>query len=134
MFNNHEISPYYSKQYRSAFLGDSLELMKHIPNDSINLIVTSPPFALVTPKEYGNKSSDDYIDWFLEFAKEFKRILTPDGSFVVDLGGAYLPKFPIRSIYQYELLVRLVKELKFLVSERYKRHHLPTCFDERYAK
>src|SRR5690348_12548722 len=99
--------PYYTQSYGSAYLGDSLELMQCIKDQSVNLILTSPPFALTRKKEYGNKSAEEYIEWFLPFARQFKRILTEDGSFVLDLGGAYLPGFPIRSIYQFELLVRL---------------------------
>lgn len=111
--------PYYKAIYGAAYLGDSLALMREIPDDSINLILTSPPFALTSQKEYGNKSFDEYNDWFLEFAKEFKRILTSDGSFVVDLGGTYLPGYPIRSIYQYDLLVRLVKEIGFFLAQEF---------------
>lgn len=112
-------SPFYTTEKGSAYLGDSLHLMKWLPDDSVNLIVTSPPFALTSKKEYGNKNSDEYVAWFLQFAQEFKRILKPDGSFVVDLGGAYLPGYPTRSIYQYELLVRLCKELNFFLAQEF---------------
>lgn len=114
-----QYKPFYERESGAAFLGDSLELMKLLPDNCINLIVTSPPFALTSKKEYGNKTSEDYVDWFLEFAKEFKRILTFDGSFVVDLGGAYLPGHPIRSLYQYELLLRLCKELNFFLAQEF---------------
>lgn len=115
----YDLEPYYKKNYGAAYLGDSLELMKYIDDESVNLIVTSPPFALTNPKEYGNKIEDEYVNWFMEFAKQFKRILTKDGSFVVDLGGTYLPGHPIRSIYQYELLIRLVRELKFFLAQEF---------------
>ncbi|MDO8715390.1 MAG: site-specific DNA-methyltransferase, partial [Dehalococcoidales bacterium] len=82
-----------------------------------NLILTSPPFALTRKKEYGNQDEDKYIEWFLPFAHEFRRVLTPDGSFVLDLGGAYLPGKPIRSIYQFELLVHLCKEVGFFLAQ-----------------
>jgi site-specific DNA-methyltransferase (cytosine-N4-specific) len=59
------------------------------------------------------------VDWFLEFAREFKRVLRKDGSFVVDLGGAYLPGHPVRSIYQFELLVKLCKELGFFLAQEF---------------
>lgn len=111
--------PYYETTCGKAFLDDSLTLMKNFQDDSVNLILTSPPFALTSKKEYGNKQEQDYIDWFLEFTKQFYRILTPDGSFVVDLGGAYLPGHPTRSIYQYEILFRLVKEQKFFLAQEF---------------
>jgi site-specific DNA-methyltransferase (cytosine-N4-specific) len=105
--------PYYETVLGRAYLGDSLKLMKQLPDSSINLILTSPPFALTRQKEYGNKQEQEYIDWFLQFSKEFYRLLTSTGSMVIDLGGAYLPGYPVRSIYQYELLVRLCREQNF---------------------
>src|SRR3990170_422855 len=98
------LTPYYETDYGQAFLGDSLELMKQLPDNSVNLILTSPPFALTRQKEYGNKLEQFYIDWFMQFSKHFYLLLTTDGSLVIDLGGAYLPGHPTRSIYQYELL------------------------------
>jgi site-specific DNA-methyltransferase (cytosine-N4-specific) len=102
--------PFYKHALGAAYLGDSLKLMKSIPKNSVNLILTSPPFALTSKKEYGNEVADDYVQWFLKFSAEFKRILKLDGSFVVDLGGSYQKGAPIRNIYQFELLVKLVRE------------------------
>jgi DNA modification methylase len=124
-----KFNPYYTQQNGEAYLGDSLELIKYIQDNSINLILTSPPFALTRKKEYGNESAENYIEWFLPFADEFKRILTDNGSFVLDLGGAYLPGNPIRSIYQYELLVRLCKEVGFFLAQEFYHYNparLPT--------
>ncbi|MBZ0203077.1 MAG: site-specific DNA-methyltransferase [Ignavibacteria bacterium] len=114
-----KVKPYYKRDFGYAFLGDSLELMKSIKDNSVNLVITSPPFALTNPKEYGNEPEHKYIAWFLDFAKEFYRILTKDGSFVVDLGGTYLPGHPIRSIYQYELLIKMVRELNFFLAQEF---------------
>ncbi len=111
--------PYYSTGYGAAYLGDSLDLLPKLPASCVDLIVTSPPFALTRKKAYGNKSSEEYVDWFMAFAREFKRILKQDGSFVLDLGGAYLPGTPVRSIYQFELLVRLCKELGFFLAQEF---------------
>lgn len=113
------IEPFYNRNYGAAYLGDSLDLIKKIRNNCINLILTSPPFALTRKKEYGNKSSEEYVKWFMSFAKEFKRVLTEDGSIIIDLGGAYLPGYPVRSIYQYELLVRLCKDLDFYLAQEF---------------
>lgn len=122
-------SPYYQLQHGAAYCGDSLELMRYLPDKSINLILTSPPFALTRKKEYGNKSAEEYVNWFLQFAHQFKRILRDDGSLVIDLGGAYLPGYPVRSIYQYDLLVRLCKELGFFLAQEFYHYNpsrLPT--------
>lgn len=111
------LTPYYARGHGAAYLGDSLSLIKHVPSGSVDLILTSPPFALTRKKEYGNKGADEYIAWFMPFAKEFKRVLKDSGSFVLDLGGAYLPGHPVRSIYQYELLVRLHRDLGFHLAQ-----------------
>lgn len=114
---------YYQTDNGSAYLGDALDLIKSVPDKSVNLILTSPPFALTRKKEYGNKASDEYVEWFLQFAAQFKRVLTDDGSFVLDLGGAYLPGAPIRSIYQFELLVRLCKEIGFFLAQEFYHYN-----------
>lgn len=118
-----DVTAYYTSTHGSAYLGDSLDLLKCIPDSSVNLILTSPPFALTRKKEYGNQRSEDYIAWFLPFAQEFRRILADDGSFVLDLGGAYLPGHPVRSIYQYELLVRLHHEIGFHLAQEFYHYN-----------
>jgi DNA methylase len=81
--------PAYFTDLGAAFCGDSLELLNQLPDESINLVLTSPPFALQREKEYGNKDAADYVEWLAEFAKLVYQKLKPDGSFVLDLGGAY---------------------------------------------
>jgi len=103
------IKPYYERELGKAYLGDALNLMKYIPNNSINLIVTSPPYGLIKKKEYGNENPEDYIQWFMPFAKDFYRILTDDGSFVFNIGGGWEKGRPTRSLYQFELLIELCK-------------------------
>ncbi|MBN3876319.1 MULTISPECIES: site-specific DNA-methyltransferase [unclassified Nostoc] len=117
------LNPFYTQQNGAAYLGDSLKLIKFIDDNSINLIITSPPFALTRKKEYGNETADKYIEWFLPFAYEFKRVLADNGSFVLDLGGAYLPGNPVRSIYQYELLVKLCKEVGFFLAQEFYHYN-----------
>jgi len=93
-----------------AWHGDALETMQErCADESIDLIVTSPPFALQSPKEYGNESQDGYKAWFMPFADEFWRVLKPTGSLVVDLGGAWEAGQPVKSIYAFELLVALCR-------------------------
>lgn len=109
----------YSTEKGKAIIGNSLELMKELPDNSINLVITSPPFALSRPKEYGNKDQEEYIDWILEFTNEVKRIITLDGSFVIDLGGAYQKGIPIRSLYNYRLLIRMCDEQGWKLAEEF---------------
>lgn len=99
--------PFYTTKLGKAYLGDCRELLKAIPTESINLIITSPPFALRRKKEYGNVAASEYVDWFAGFTNEFWRVLTPDGSLVIDIGGSWNPGEPTRSLYHFELLIRL---------------------------
>lgn len=114
---------FYRTPKGQAYCGDSLCLLPQIATESINLILTSPPFALKRKKEYGNEDEDKYVDWFMGFAPQFHRILKADGSFVLDLGGSYMPGFPVRSIYQFELLVRLVKEAGFYLAQEFYHYN-----------
>ncbi len=59
----------------------------------------------------------EYIDWFLEFGEIVHRKLMNDGSFVVDFGGAYMKGVPVRSLYNFRVLVRMVDELDFFLAE-----------------
>ena len=113
----------YCTRKGKAIIGDSLELMKELPDNSINLVITSPPFALSRPKEYGNKNQEEYIDWILKFTKEVKRVITLDGSFVIDLGGAYQKGIPIRSLYNYRLLIRMCDEQGWKLAEEFFWHN-----------
>ena len=109
--------PLYKTSMGSAFLDDSLNLLKKIPSNSINLIMTSPPYALEFKKAYGNTSKDDYLKWFLPFAKEFLRVLTDDGSFVLNIAGSYNKGTPTKSLYHYKLLISLVEEIGFHLAQ-----------------
>lgn len=119
--------PSYSTPTGAAFLGDSLPLLRNIPANSIDLVITSPPFALTRKKEYGNEPIDRYLQWFMPFCLEIKRVLKPTGSFVLDIGGAWIPGVPVRSIYHFELAVKLAKE--FHLAQEFYWHNparLPT--------
>ncbi|HBH00360.1 MAG TPA: site-specific DNA-methyltransferase [Candidatus Rokubacteria bacterium] len=109
--------PYYKTELGVAYLGDSLDFLPLIETESINLIVTSPPFALKRKKEYGNVDAHEYVDWFLPFAKEFWRILRSDGSFVLDIGGSWSPGLPTKTLYNFELLIRLCRDVGFHLAE-----------------
>jgi len=110
-------SPFYSTDFGAAYLGCSLELLKKIPDNTINAVITSPPYALHFKKEYGNVHKDDYVSWFLPFAKEILRVLREDGSFVLNIGGSYNKGTPTRSIYHYKLMIALVEEVKFHLAQ-----------------
>ena len=117
-----EAIPAYITHRGAAYCGDSRELLNRLPDGSINLVMTSPPFALQRKKEYGNKDQDEYIDWLVEFARLVQRKLRDDGSFVLDLGGAYQKGIPARSLYNFRVPIRFCDELGFfLASDRMKK-------------
>lgn len=99
--------PYYTTDAGAAYQGDSKELLEELPEESIDLVVTSPPFALQREKEYGNEDPDDYIEWFMDFAEKVYEVLTEDGSFVIEIGGGWEKGKPVRSLYHFELLLDL---------------------------
>lgn len=109
--------PFYETQAGAAYIGDSRELLKALPDGSVNLAFTSPPYALHFKKEYGNVSKADYVDWFLPFAREVHRVLADDGSFVLNIGGSWNPGSPTRSLYHYKLMIALVEELGFHLAQ-----------------
>jgi site-specific DNA-methyltransferase (cytosine-N4-specific) len=102
-------TPAYSTALGRAFHLDALQLFAALPDDSVSLVVTSPPFALQRKKKYGNVSPEDYSAWFAPFAEQIYRVLKPDGSFVLELGGSWNAGSPTRSLYQYELILNLGK-------------------------
>lgn len=108
---------FYETSQGAAYLGDSLKLLEKLPDSSVNLVFTSPPYALHFKKEYGNVSKADYVEWFLGFAREIHRVLKDDGSFVLNIGGSYNPKVPTRSLYHFKLLIALVEELNFHLAQ-----------------
>lgn len=78
---------------------------------SVDLIMTSPPFALGVPKPYGNPLEEDYVEWFRPFANEMARLLAKTGSLVLDVGAGWQRGRPCRSLYPYEVLLLCCKEL-----------------------
>jgi site-specific DNA-methyltransferase (cytosine-N4-specific) len=111
--------PVYSTSLGQAYCADSLAAMAELPSDSINLVMTSPPYALHFKKEYGNADQSTYVEWFLPFAHEIKRILKPDGSFVLNIGGSWTPGAPTRSLYHFKLLVSLCEEVGFNLAQEF---------------
>ena len=111
------ISPNYVTGLGGAYVTDSLAALRSMPAGSVNLVLTSPPYALHFRKKYGNVSKEEYVDWFIEFAKEIFRILPDDGSFVLNIGGSYNKGTPTRSLYHFKLMIRLVEEVGFHLAQ-----------------
>ena len=115
------IRNFHDTKHGEILWGDSRAfLFNKAKPESVDLIMTSPPFGLVRKKSYGNEDADQYCDWFRSFAEGFKRVLKDSGSLVIDIGGAWVPGQPTRSLYHFKLLIMLVEEFGFhLCQEHY---------------
>ncbi len=109
--------PFYRTMKGQAHVGDSLKLLEELPDSSIDLVMTSPPFALRRQKTYGNVEETEYVGWIKPFGKDVFRVLKESGSFVLDLGGAYRSGIPSRSLYNFRVMLALCDEIGFHLAE-----------------
>lgn len=109
----------YKTNLGKAFWGDSLELIPQLEDESIDLVITSPPFALLRKKEYGNKEQSEYVEWLAKFGKLIFSKLKNDGSLVIDLGGAYRRGVPVRSLYNFRVLIHFCDILGYHLAEEF---------------
>ncbi|MGQ0810417.1 MAG: DNA-methyltransferase [Nitrospiraceae bacterium] len=114
-----KLRPLYSTKCGKAFVGDAIEVMSRLAPSSVNLVVTSPPYALHFKKEYGTVSQRDYVSWLVPFGREIRRILADDGSFVLNIGGSWTPGAPTRSLCHFEALIALVQEVGFYLAQEF---------------
>lgn len=114
-----DFQPVYITDYGKAYCGDALELFDLLDDGSVQLAITSPPFALQRKKEYGNKEQDEYVDWLTMFAAKLKDKLADDGSFVLDIGGAYQKGVPVRSLYNFKVLITFCEKLGYHLAEEF---------------
>lgn len=99
--------------------GDVKEVLPTIPDNYTNLIVTSPPYADCRKKSYGGIHPDKYVEWFLPISKELKRVLKPDGSFVLNIKEKAVNGE--RHTYVIELILEMRKQ-GWLWTEEYMWH------------
>jgi len=109
--------PAYKTPWGAMYEGDAVELLGSLPKHSVNLLITSPPYALHFKKEYGNVEKSQYVEWFKPFAQQIQRVLHPTGSFVLNIGGSYNAGAPTRSLYHFKLLIMLCDELGFHLAQ-----------------
>ena len=104
--------------------GDCLEVLKQYPDSFFNLIVTSPPYADSRSKTYGGIRPVEYVDWFLPRAKEFLRVLRPEGTFILNIKEKAVNGE--RHTYVIELILALRKQ-GWLWTEEFVWHK-KNCF------
>jgi site-specific DNA-methyltransferase (cytosine-N4-specific) len=89
-------------------------LEKRLDDNSVNLVMTSPPYELTRKKEYdAGRTEAAHVRWLAQRAESWKRILTEDGSVMLNLGDVWLPGTPTLSLYQERLMLELIDRLGY---------------------
>ncbi len=90
------------------FLGDSKEILKSIPDNSVDLIITSPPYADQRKNSYGGIKPNEYVNWFLPISEQLLRVLKPTGTFILNIKEKVVNGE--RSTYVMELIIEMRKQ------------------------
>ncbi len=85
----------------------------------VQLIFTSPPFPLASPKSYGNHSGTTYIEWMIQIVKDLKPLLKPNGSIVIEIGNAWDKGSPTMSTVPLETLIRIGREAELNICQQF---------------
>lgn len=89
----------------------------------VQLIFTSPPFPLNEKKKYGNLTGEKYLDWLTGLAEPLGDLLTYDGSLVVELGNAWVPKQPVMSTLALKAMLQLLEAGGFYLCQQFVVHN-----------
>lgn len=108
----------------NVFFGDCFEVLKILPNNSVDLIITSPPYADQRKSTYGGISPDEYVEWFLPISKELLRVLNPKGTFILNIKEKVANGE--RHTYVMELIIEMRKQGWFWTEEFI--WHKKNCF------
>ena len=90
------------------YQGDCLEVLKELPDNCVDLIFTSPPYADQRKNTYGGIHPDKYVEWFLPITEQMLRVLKPTGSFVLNIKEKVVNGE--RSTYVLELILSMRKQ------------------------
>ena len=102
-----------------VILGDCLDVLSRMPSAIVDLIVTSPPYADSRKSTYGGIEADKYVEWFLPMAAELKRVLKPDGTFILNIKEKVVEAE--RHTYVIELILAL-RQQGWLWTEEFMWH------------
>jgi len=115
--------PAYKTNNGTCFHGDVTSLAK-TPiwteiEGKIDLLFTSPPFALTRQKKYGNLTGEEYIEWFASLSDLFSRLLKPRGSLVVEMGNAWVKGKPIMATHPLKALIEFADRGNFYLCQQF---------------
>lgn len=104
--------PLYSTKLGDMYCGKSDDLLvmdgfKKLQG-KVQLVFTSPPFPLNTKKQYGNLTGAAYVKWLASFAPLLKKLLTPNGSIVLEIGNAWQRGEPVMSTTVLRALLKFI--------------------------
>jgi site-specific DNA-methyltransferase (adenine-specific) len=110
----------------TVYAGNASSMLTALEDDSVDLIITSPPYAERRKKAYGGIAADHYVEWFLPISAELRRVLKPTGSFVLNIKEGTHDRE--RQTYVYELALALRKQGWLFVDEMiwHKTNPFPT--------
>jgi site-specific DNA-methyltransferase (adenine-specific)/site-specific DNA-methyltransferase (cytosine-N4-specific) len=106
--NINNLSENYHKRRFQAFLGDCLDVLKTMPANSVDLIITSPPYADQRKNTYGGIKADQYVQWFYPISEQLLRVLKPTGTFILNIKEKVVDGE--RSTYVLELIMSMRKQ------------------------
>jgi site-specific DNA-methyltransferase (cytosine-N4-specific) len=85
----------------------------------VQLVFTSPPFPLASPKSYGNHNGTTYIEWMIRIVESLKPLLKPTGSIVIEIGNAWDKGSPTMSTVPLETLIRIGSETGLHICQQF---------------
>lgn len=114
------------------YLGDSKKMLKKLADNSVDLIVTSPPYADQRKSTYGGIHPNKYVEWFLPISKELLRVLKPTGTFILNIKEKVVDGE--RSTYVMELIIAMRKQGWFWTEEFiwHKKNSYPGKWPNRF--
>lgn len=101
------------------YLGDCNKILKDFPSGKIDFIVTSPPYADNRKSTYDGVPIKEYVKWFLPISFELKRVLSPQGTFILNIKERAVEGE--RQTYVIELILEMKKQ-GWLWTEEYIWH------------
>lgn len=115
---------------QGAFLWANAEdALAVIEPGSVDLLMTSPPYPLLRPREYGNLPANEWVDWMLSLCEGWCDLLAPAGSMILNIGPCWKPGIPAQQLHIERLLVRMEDQLGVHLLQRLDWHSptkLPT--------
>ncbi len=120
------------KIHVDIYLGDSKEKLKSLENNSVDLIVTSPPYADQRKSTYGGIHHDNYVEWFLPISEQLLRVLKPSGTFILNIKEKVVQGE--RSTYVMELILAMRKQGWYWTEEFiwHKKNSFPGKWPNRF--